>query len=269
MKNKLLLSAIAIIFFTFAFFTNCSKEIDEMSPEEILATVISGGSGDVVENYVLFRSEQTVNSFSFDSSFEITANAIFKDGTNYKNAGNLVIATRQIPSLPNNFYDFTYSNGNFSEGKSLLGTTINMGVTGSAQVEAFSRTAYVPNQIITTNLQLPSSTVNRTQNLTLRWNPDPSSLWGKVVIQISYYTGLSQLSNPSLPNSIEPLLFTVTDNGAYTVSSTDLQRFPATAYIGISIGRGTENSITLPNTRRKVYYFTIVDAKTIPLLVTQ
>lgn len=257
------------IVLSFTLFVKCTKELDESTPEEVLATVLAGGSSNVLENYILLRSEQTVNSFSFDSSFETTAHAIFKDGSIYKNAGNLMINSRQITPQSNNFYDFSYTNVNFAEGKSLLGTSINLGVTGSAEVESFSRSAYVPTQIITTNLQLPSSTVNRNQNLTLRWNPDPNSLWGKVVIQISYYTGLSQLGNPSLPHSISPLLYTVTDNGAFTIPSTDLQSFPATSYIGISIGRGTENNITLPNTRRLIYYFTIVDAKTIPLLVTQ
>jgi hypothetical protein len=144
-----------------------------------------------------------------------------------------------------------------------------MGITGSNDIEAISRSIYVPQNIVISTLDFPRTFLRKNQNLNLRWLPDPNNIFGKAFIEVYYYQSLSQLNDPAFPNSIQSVQYTVNDNGNFTIPSGDLQRFPQNSYVGVAIGRGTVVIDYTNNTRRKVYFYTISDCKTSPLLVSQ
>jgi hypothetical protein len=268
-RVALFLSLTAIT--AFIIFYSCRKEIDKNETlMEALASAMGGGGDqeDFFHNYILLRSSQRVNGL--DSSFEIFAGANFSDNGISKNAGNLIINSRNIPiNNSSTSYDFRYEGPAYNEGKILPGTNVLMGITGSNDIEAISRSIYVPQNIVISTLDFPRTFLRKNQNLNLRWLPDPNNIFGKAFIEVYYYQSLSQLNDPAFPNSIQSVQYTVNDNGNFTIPSGDLQRFPQNSYVGVAIGRGTVVIDYTNNTRRKVYFYTISDCKTSPLLVSQ
>jgi hypothetical protein len=89
-----------------------------------------------------------------------------------------------------------------------------------------------------------------------------------VIVQVYYYPALSHFSDSSLPAKIDPLSYTVKDQGSFDIPAADLKKFPLKAYIGVSIARGEQEEAVLPKSLRRVYYFTSSSANSIPLLVS-
>ncbi len=90
-------------------------------------------------------------------------------------------------------------------------------------------------------------------------------MFGKVLIQLSYYSGLSVTNNPRNPTFVPGLQYTVGDNGSFVIPASDLKRFPASSYISISISRATENS--WPTSRGHIEYIAVTSAYSSPILV--
>jgi hypothetical protein len=89
------------------------------------------------------------------------------------------------------------------------------------------------------------------------------------MIQLFYYSSLSQRADSTLPGKISTVSLTVPDNGNYYLSRKDLGIFPPHAFIGITIARGTQNQAVLPVSRKRVYYFSSASVSTPPVNLIQ
>jgi len=84
-----------------------------------------------------------------------------------------------------------------------------------------------------------------------------------VQIQLSYFKELSQGNIPSLPDAIDDLIYTVTDNGSFIIPTIDLKRFPKGSYVGLSISRAFNKTVG------GIAYIAVTEAHTIPLLIEE
>jgi hypothetical protein len=239
------------------------------SPEDAVLSVLKGGSPeeDGIYNYVLINNSQTDVPGATEPSNEISVLGAFHDGSGAStSAGDITVNSRAVGLNGKPAYEFKYTGANQAEGKMLIGQNIQVGLTGSPEYAARSRTVYVPANIISYTMYTPSNTIRRSVNYPLRWSPDPNNLNGKMYIQVSYYGVYSRIDNPGLPRTIDPIVYAIDDNGSFTIPAADLQRFPIGGYVTIAMARGVEYiDPGVPRTR--VHYFTISDYQTLPLQV--
>ena len=218
--------------------------------------------------YVFFQVMQNADAIDTSASFTIN---IFGKFTNditgaIVNAGNIIINNSQIiTSGPDNLYQYTYDQNTLPQGKASMGNFIDVQVKGSNSVDSLRRKLYIPKPIFLYNLYKSISTISNNKSYNLSWNPDPQNMFGKVLIQVSYYSGISMYNNPGNPKSVKSLLYTVSDNGSFVIPAADLQRFPVSSYISISISRATDNS--WPTDRSHIEYIAVSSAFTSPILV--
>jgi hypothetical protein len=276
MKKVLSITIIIIgLVFSMLLPISCQKQIEvgviSKSPEETLAAMIVDGGDPTVEDYFLLRASQLANPVSGNNT-SIDAIAVFTDEQKKISAGTISVNGRQVTQNPNKTYHLEYINSLFNEGDNFQGNQIEVNIGGnpSQMITASLIRTYVPKYLITSPFDLPTSHINKSNGVLLKWQPDPLNLTGKIYIQVYYYGGISQSNNPSLPSAISSVSFAVPDNGSFRIPATSLTQFPIDAYIGISLGRGVQymKNFKDPSVPPKnVYYFNIVDAKTIPLIV--
>ena len=228
-----------------------------------------GTHDDQVYSYVLLSANQVTDKSDTDS-YQISVSAAFIDSnTNTLHAiGNLSVENRTITRNVDNSYSYGYGNpSDLQEAMSLFGRNVMIQVNGESPGDTVTATVYLPKKIVKLISDFPDS-VASAKDVTLSWEPDNQYIWGQVVLQVYYYPSLSRARDPGLPQNIKPLNFTVPDNGNYILHATDLNHFPANAYIGISIARGSQNLASLPLSKRRIYFFSSSSASTLPLLVT-
>lgn len=230
------------------------------SRESIWNKVLSGTQDD---SYVAIISSYTINPVNRDSSYSIEAFGKILNNGQAVNAGQLIIGSIVINPDVNNLYRYTYS---LTEGKALFGTTINAQIYDSANASQRLTTAnlVVPKELYPSTMTLPKNYIDRTSNYSLNWSPDGANQYGKVQIQVSYYKGVSQYNTSGMPDSITDLVYQVADNGNFVIPQVDLARYPKGSFVGISISRAWLDNVT-----SDVSYVALVEAHTIPLLVTE
>jgi hypothetical protein len=257
------------------FLASCHKIIDtNLTPPKEIAVVenlrnsarsLVSTTDPTYANYVILTFSQLANQLNRDSSYKIDAYARFSSGGQNLNVGAIGIGDNiTMVADADNLYHYQFP---LSEGTALFGTSLSMGVTEpnpeSRGVASRSQTIMlVPNQIFPLSVSFPSSVIDRMAVLPLTWAPDPNNQFGKVQIDVTYYSGQSKHNATSMPNSVTSLSYQVTDNGSFSIPAADLNRFPRDSYIGISIARVW--SITSAN---NVSYVAYVEGRTIPLLV--
>jgi hypothetical protein len=216
------------------------------------------------DDYIAIVTSYTVGTLNRDSSYSIQAFAKISDNGVPINAGQLSIGSTVINAGPDNLYKYTYS---LPTGKALFGSSVNVQInplSAPQQRLLGNKIIVVPKEIFPSTMSLPKSNVDRTNNYNLNWAPDPNNQFQKVQIQVSYYKGISQYNAAGMPNSINDLVYTVTDNGSFVIPQADLARYPKGCYIGISISRAW-----LDNTSGNIAYVAITEAHTVPLLVIE
>jgi hypothetical protein len=270
-KNLTLLS--------FIFLISCTKIIDtsqkvheELNVVENLRNnarnIVGTNTSDTsYANYVLLRLSQLANSSERDSSYDIDAFARFSNSGDNIDVGPIGIGDN-ITMLPdsNNLYHYKFP---LNEGIALFGTTIPIAATEPLPPENLGGLASrvrvimaVPTQIYPLSVNFPANVIDRTTVLPVTWSPDPNNQYGKVQIDVSYYSGLSQHNAIGMPNSVASLSYQVADNGSFTIPAADLNRFPRDAFIGISIAR-----VWSTRSVNNVSYVAYVEGRTVPLLV--
>jgi hypothetical protein len=265
--NKKILYVLLVI--TLAVWSCDKNNKPTPGPADAVLSVLKGGSPEEegIYNYVLINNSQTDVPGATEPNNEISVLGAFQDGSGGStSAGNITVNSRAIGLDGKPAYEFKYAGTSLAEGKMLIGQNVQLGLTGSPEYAARSRTVYVPANIISYTMYTPSSTIRRSVDYPLRWNPDPSNLNGKMYIQLSYYGVFSRFDDPNLPRTIDPVVYTVPDNGSFSIPAADLQRFPIGGYISIAMARGVEY-IDPGTPRTRVHYFTISDYQTIPLKV--
>ena len=222
-----------------------------------------------VYNYVLISGNQIADQ-SDSENFQISVNAAFIDSNSRRLSGikELTINSRPINRNVDSTYSFAYNNTPyFQEGLSLFGSQINIKIQGNSGEDNITQTIYLPRKIVRLIADFPDD-AEVSRDMHLSWDTDPDNHWGKVIIQVYYNATMSHFNDSSLPAKIEPLNYTVQDQGNFVIPATDLKKFPLKAYIGISIARGEQAVAVLPKSLRRVYYFASSSASTIPLLVS-
>lgn len=263
--------------FLIPFISSCHKIIDtNLTPPKEITVVESlrNSARSLVAtpdtsyaNYVVLTFSQLANRLNRDSSYSMDAYARFSDASGQNiNAGPIGI-NNNITMYPdaNNLYNYHFS---LSEGLSLFGTSIPLDVTEpnpqfrGGLANRTQLIMLIPKQIYPLSVNFPASVIDRTATLPVTWAPDPNNQYGKVQIDVTYYSGLSQHNAAGMPNTVAGLSYQVADNGSFTIPAADLNRFPRDSYVGISIAR-VWNVRSVNN----VSYVAYVQGKTIPLLV--
>ncbi len=244
----------------------CTKKAKpEPTPGEILSSVIKGEipEGEEIYNYVLvtnsqvesFTGEEPVNKISVMGAFN-------NDEGKSVSAGEMQVNNRKIDLNDMKSYQLKYADDLLEEGKALIGHDAEISFSGSPEYTARRRTVYVPANIISYTNYLPTAVISQSQDRSLKWTPDPNNLNGKMYIQVSWYGVYSRFDDPTLPKSIDPLVYETEDDGAFTIPAANLQRFPLNGYVNITMARGIEYVDPSTMSRRRVYYFTISNYQT-------
>jgi hypothetical protein len=119
----------------------------------------------------------------------------------------------------------------------------------------------------------PQPEIYNNQNRRLTWQPDPNNMFGKVLIQVIYYSSLSQYSNKTNPREVAGLKYIVDDNGRFDIPAFDLARFPVSSYVSINISRAHTYTVYATRgsgaaARTRVEYISVITGHTSPLLVS-
>lgn len=264
---------IAFYAFNVLWIISCKKDIQvtpakNYDPTVGVVSLIKNDNQFLPAKYIFFQVLQNADAIDTSTSFGINVFGKFTDDVSgtIVNAGNIIINNSQkITSGPDNLYQLTYDQNIWPKAKSFMGNFIEVQVTGSKDVDSIKRKLYIPKPLFLYGYYKSISTISNNKSYVLSWNADSQNMFGKVLIQLSYYSGLSVTNNPRNPTFVPGLQYTVGDNGSFVIPASDLKRFPASSYISISISRATENS--WPTSRGQIEYIAVTSAYSSPILV--
>ena len=224
-----------------------------------------GTRNSAVYNYVLINASQVLSK-SDSEELHVGVSAAFIDSNNNRITfvQALSVNDQIIQPGQDTLYSYNYGSDQISKSSQLFGTKILVTIHGMDEADTVSSSVYLPKQLSPSLGNYPD-TISLSRGLSLQWSPDPNNTWGNVVVQLFYYSALSQKSDSSMPDKISTVNITVPDNGKYYLSQSDLSAFPKNAYIGITIARGTQNEAILPLSRKRVFYFSSASVSTPPV----
>ncbi len=227
-----------------------------------------GTQNTAVYNYVLINANQVLSKTDTDE-LHIGVSAAFIDSSNHQVTGVKALSVNNLLIAPSrdSTYSYDYGVSEISKGYPFFGSRVLITIHGTDEADTVSSTVYVPKQLTAAITKYPDS-ISVISGLQLNWSPDSENTWGHVIIQMFYYSALSQKGDSALPNKISTVSITAPDNGTYLLSRTDLKPFPVNSYIGITIARGTQNEAILPLSRKRVYYFSSASVSTLPVKLT-
>ena len=260
-----------LFIFTLAWISSCKKDItppQNFDPTVGVVSLIKNEGEIKPGKYVFFQVLQNADAIDTSASFAINVFGKFTDDVSgaIVNAGNIVINNSlTVNGGPDNLYEYKFDQAALPMGKASLGNFINVQIRGSNAVDSLSRKLYIPKPIFLYNLYKSASTISNNKSYNLSWNPDEQNMFGKVLIQVDYHTGSSQTNNFENPGAVKGLVYTVSDNGSFVIPAADLQRFPVSSYISISISRATDNS--WPTNRGHIEYIAVTSAFSSPILI--
>jgi hypothetical protein len=244
---------------------SCNKLTDsfqkESSATKYAFQQVTGGTDSVnIYNCVWLVGDQIVSAAA-DSAQHIAVTAAFTDS-----GINRVVGVRGFSingmSLGYNardstfYFDYSDSVAYLQEGLDLYGTDVQMKITGSGPGDTVTQAVYMPKMVNSGGGSFPVGQINIANNLPLSWTPDAGNASGNVYIKIWYNAKMSRILNDStLPATDTVLTYTVPDNGAYTIDSSDLMKLRPNSYVTMSLGRGSQATAVLPVSGRKVFYY--------------
>jgi hypothetical protein len=255
--------------------TSCSKVQEEFqglgSPTKLVSFMLSDDTVNIY-NYVWLSNDKLVRPR--DSGISMSVVAAFTDSVTGQIATMSGVSINNRTLIPNSShsYSFEYSdsaNNAIQEGKNLYGTNVSIKITGSSAADTATRMIYMPKRVFNTSVGFPSGTVDISQPLVLNWLTDPSCSWGNVGIQIYYNAAASRfMHDPTLPATDTTFTYIVPDNGSYTLSTTQLQKFRVNSLITITLGRGSTLSAVLPVSKKRIFYYATSTMKSSPITLT-
>ncbi|MEP6949448.1 MAG: hypothetical protein ABI863_09245 [Ginsengibacter sp.] len=251
--------------------TSCKKDITPVKnydPTVGVVSLIKNDNGFMPGKYVYFQVMQNADDIDTSTSFTINVFGKFANDItgDLVNGGDIIINNSQvISSGPGNLYQYTYDQNTLQQGKSLIGNFIDVQVKGSNSVDSLSRKLYIPRPIFVHSLYKSISTISNNKSYNLTWNRDPQNMFGKVLVEVEYHSGLSIYNNPGNPKSVGELIYTPGDNGSFVIPAADLKRFPVSSYISINISRASDD--TWLTDRSHIEYIAVLTANSAPILI--
>lgn len=164
--------------------------------------------------------------------------------TQTTNGGTMTAGSLQITPDSNDVY--------FAIAQPMFGTTASWGLSGNpvAGIPSFSDSMYVPDEIILVSPSL-GSVISKSNALTITWNQDIYN--DTVAIWLRYDNAVSAYADSTLPNSAYSKYWIVSDNGQFSIPSSDLLSIPTGGYASIVIARGN-SKLTGSSTHKFVVY---------------
>jgi hypothetical protein len=260
---------IFFIFFLLFNMNSCSKLQDSLQRNGKSVLALATVDSATIYNCIWLVGNQIVDAAA-DSGQQIGVNAAFTDSITKQlvSINALSINARSLVANPDNTFHFGYSDSSayLQEGLNLYGTNVKMKITGSSSADTVTQTIYMPKNVSSGSTNFPFGQINMANNLTLNWIPDAGNAWGSMVIKIWYNGSMSRFLNDStLPLQDTTLMYTVPDNGSYTISSSDLQRLKVNSYVLVSLGRGSQAQAVLPVSKKRVFYYATASESSPPI----
>jgi len=224
-----------------------------------------GTQNSSVYNYVLINANQVLNN-SDSEELHVGVSAAFIDSNNNQVTvvRTLTVNNQVIEPGQDLTYNYSYPTNGLNKSLPFFGTQVLVTIRGMNEADTVTSSVYVPKQLTGLIANYPD-TLSISHGLQLQWTPDDANTWGHVLIQLFYFSALSQKTDSSLPSKINTVNLTVPDNGQYYLSRKDLNGFPPNAFLGITIARGTQNESILPLSHKRVYYFSSASVSTPPV----
>jgi hypothetical protein len=228
-----------------------------------------GTQNTAVYNYVLINANQVISKMDTEE-LHVGINAVFIDSNNHQVnvVHDLYVNNQVIEPGQDSMYDYSYASGEVNKGLPLFGSQVLVTIRGTGEADTVTSSIYLPKQLYS-NINNYTDTLSRSRGLQLNWATDDENTWGNVMIQLYYFNNLSLKGDSTLPQNITTVNITVPDNGSYYLSNTDLNSFPRNSFIGITIARGTQNEAILPQSRKRIFYFSSASVSTPPVRLTQ
>jgi hypothetical protein len=230
-----------------------------------------GTQNSTVYNYVLINANQVLSN-SDSEELHIGVSAAFIDSNNHQvTIVRTLLVNNQViqPDQDSTYsYNYNFTSGEINKGSELFGSKVLVTIRGMDEADTVTSSVYVPKQLSGTIAAYPNN-LSLSKGIQLQWTPDNQNTWGNVLIQLYYFSSISQKADSTLPANITTVSLTVPDNGSYYLTKNDLSSFPCNAFIGITIARGTQNEAILPLSRKRVYYFSSASVSTPPVRLTQ
>jgi hypothetical protein len=250
---------------------SCKKEISQPENHDPTVGVVSliKNVGEIrPSKYVFVEILQQADAIDTAASFGLSVFGNFEDERTgaLLNAGKIIINDSiVVTSGPGNSYEYRLANTAMHLPHDYPGKSISVQVTGSNTVDSLKRKLYIPQPIFLYQLYKSIATISNNRSYNLSWNADAQNMFGKVLIRVDYFKGLSQSNNPANPPAVDGLTYTVNDNGGFVIPAVELQRFPVSSYISITISRATDNLWQTPGGH--IEYIAVTNAYTAPILV--
>jgi hypothetical protein len=217
----------------------------------------------------LINANQVLNG-SDSEELHVGVSAAFVDSNDHKISVVRALTVNNLLILPSGdlTYNYIYGSGDIGKNLPFFGTRALITIRGQDDSDTVTSSIYVPKQLTSVIDNYPD-TLSLSRGIQLHWVPDDANSWGNVMVQLFYYSSLSQNADSALPDKISTVNITVPDNGSYFLSKSDLSPFSPHAYIGITIARGTQNEAILPLSHKRVYYFSSASVSTPPVKLIQ
>lgn len=227
-----------------------------------------GTQNSAVYNYVLINANQVLNR-SDSEELHVGVSAAFIDSDDHKITVVRALTVNNLLIQPGSDFTYNYDFASGDAGKNLpiFGTQAFITIRGQDDLDTVTSSIYVPKQLNVLIDGYPD-TLSIGKGLQLQWATDDANTWGHVMIQLFYYSNLSQKADSTLPDKIATVNLTVPDNGSYYLTQNDLRAFSPHAFIGITIARGTQTEALLPLSHKRVYCFSSASLSTPPVKLT-
>lgn len=230
----------------------------------------SGGTSEndsTIRNYIIININEHLDQQETENKNTIDIIGSFQDENLQRfSVGEIIVDGKSVPADATNNYKHTYTTEEKQQGMTMAGRDITISLQGSDKINAEQKIIYVPSVLYPGTLYVPYNSISNNQDKRIDWAPDWRNMFGKVVVQVYYQSSMSRFNNPSVPISIASLIYTVNDNGSFTIPGMDLNRFPVGGFVRISVSRAS--NLTSANTRTRFDYIAVISASTSPLLVT-
>jgi hypothetical protein len=239
--------------------TQCKKNADDTTPQESVLPFIGAllrTNSEPVDGSVLLWYEEYIDDDREGNTGSYSAN-FYTSSREKTSAGTMSVGGEQtiiVPFLsgPNQYQKYISTTQTY-------GTTVGISLSGSQTFPAFSTSVYVPKKM-KANSSMVAFELSKSNNLTIEWEPDLTTLGSKVYIVIA-------ADNPgSIPNSPATIIETE-DDGQYVINSSTFQSFQVGGTATIHIGRG--RSFVTEQGGKEIEVTSVVDARSGPVDIIQ
>jgi hypothetical protein len=215
---------------------------------DVMQMLSGGSSSDSVRGIISISAHYSKVPLSFpDSSTFFNYVLSFRQGMNFSGAtmnvgngyiGNQNLYPRGVNSnlYGHNSYDSSIHDANF-------GKTISFGFAGNGSVGALSDSLYLP-KIIRVSYPFNAQTTKSSGGLTFTWDSDANNSYVYLYMETSFYENIADRK------SYQKIL---TDNGSYTLTSSDLSNFESYKNVSFYLIRGNGKQ-TLTSTNDRVFF---------------